>query len=539
MTRRRRPRAVPWLAPTLRGYRREWLGRDVVAGLSAGAVVIPQAMAYATIADLPVQVGLYTCMVPMLVYAVLGGSRAMSVSTTSTIVTLTATTLVTAGVVAGADDPVGDLVTLTLLVGALLLAARALRLGSVVEYISKATVVGVQIGVGATVAVGQLPKLLGESGDESGRGFVRSVLRTLEALPDADPVAIVFSAVTIAVLVVLKRFARRVPGPLVVVAAGILFVAVTPTAGAGLDLIAAVTGGLPVPSPPAVSRLPDVFPGALAIAVMAFLETSAVARGIRQPDEPAVRSNRELLAIGAANALGALFQSLPAAGGFSQSAVNRDAGARTQLTAVVTAVLAVVVALVLAPVLSLMPQATLASLVLVAVIGIIDVPALLRLWRLYRPDFWVAVLTILCALTAGLLAAVAVGVAGTLVVVFRELNRVRLDAGEAHDGVLAVRVLGPLYTANVLSYTRAIRAAADRSTIHVLALELARLDVVSVTVLDALRELDTDLAARSIALRLCALPPTGVSVAARSAWFSAAVAQGRVYPTVQAAVSDG
>src|SRR5690606_1574538 len=154
-------RRPAWLLPSLAGYRRAWLRADLVGGLSAGAVVIPQAMAYATIANLPVQVGLYTCIIPMPVYALLGGSRALCVSTTSTIATLTATTLVTAGVAASADDPdaaLGSLVTLTLLVGIVLVVARVLRLGSLVENISGATVLGLKIGVGATVAVGQLPK---------------------------------------------------------------------------------------------------------------------------------------------------------------------------------------------------------------------------------------------------------------------------------------------------------------------------------------------------------------------------------------------
>ena len=135
----RRDETADWFAPTLHGYRREWIGPDVLAGLAAGAVVVPQGMAYATIASLPVQIGLYSCMVPMLVYALLGGSRAMSVSTTSTIATLTATTLVSAGVAAGSDDAVRDLTTLTLLVGVILLLARLLRLGAIVENINKST----------------------------------------------------------------------------------------------------------------------------------------------------------------------------------------------------------------------------------------------------------------------------------------------------------------------------------------------------------------------------------------------------------------
>ena len=136
-------RLPPWLLPTLSGYRTAWLGRDILAGLTAGAVVVPQAMAYATIANLPVQVGLYTCIVPMLVYAMLGGSRAMSVSTTSTIATLTAATMVSAGIAAGSDDALGSLMMLTLLVGAILLLARVFSLGSLVENISDATALGV------------------------------------------------------------------------------------------------------------------------------------------------------------------------------------------------------------------------------------------------------------------------------------------------------------------------------------------------------------------------------------------------------------
>ena len=315
------------LFPTLAGYRTGWLGPDVLAGLSAGAVVIPQAMAYATIANLPVQLGLYTCMVPMLVYAMLGGSRAMSVSTTSTIATLSGTTLVSAGVAAGSDDPVPDLMALTLLVGVILLVARVARLGSLVENISKATLVGIQVGVGATVAVGQLPKLLGETDDLSTHGFIRSVVAVFEAIPGANPVTIVLSTGSIAVLLVLKRFLPRVPGPLVVVAGGILLVAFAGLDDAGVALIDPVPQGFPAPELPSFANLGALLPGALAIAIMAFLESAAVARGIRKPGEPQVDSNQELLATGAANTFGSFFQVLPAAGGFSQSAVNQGADA--------------------------------------------------------------------------------------------------------------------------------------------------------------------------------------------------------------------
>ena len=305
-----------WFVPTLHGYRREWLGPDILAGLAAGAVVIPQGMAYATIANLPVQIGLYSCMVPMLVYAMLGGSRAMSVSTTSTIATLTATTLVSAGVAAGSDDALRDLTTLTLLVGVILLLARLLKLGTLVENINRATIIGIQVGVGATVAVGQLPKLLGVDSNFTGHGFIRSINAVIEVLPSLNVPTLILSACSIAVLLLVKRFAPRVPGPLIVVAGGILLVAFAGLTDAGVEVIAAVPQGIPLPSLPSLSDVVALIPGALAIAVMAFLESAAVARGIRKAGEKQIDSNQELLATSAANLAGSFFSPLLHHGGF-------------------------------------------------------------------------------------------------------------------------------------------------------------------------------------------------------------------------------
>ncbi|MET0674020.1 MAG: SulP family inorganic anion transporter [Microbacterium pygmaeum] len=524
-----------WFLPTFAGYRRSWLTPDIVGGISAGAVVIPQAMAYATIANLPVQVGLYTCIVPMFVYAMLGGSRAMSVSTTSTIATLTATTLVSAGVAATAADALGSLMMLTLLVGAILLAARVFRLGSLVENISGATVLGLKIGVGATVAVGQLPKLLGETYNFSGHGFLRSLAAVGGAFESVNWPTVALSAGSIVVLVVLKRFAPRVPGTLLVVAGGILLVAFGGLADAGVDLIQPVPGGLPVPGLPDFSQFATLVPGALAISVMAFLESAAVARGIRKPTEPQIDSDQELLATGAANVVGAFFTTMPAAGGFSQSAVNQSAGARTQLSTFVTVALAVLVALFLGPVLSLLPEATLAAMVFVAVIGLIDVPELVRWWRISRVDFWIAAVVALIGLTTGLLAAVAVGVVVTLVLVLRELNIPRLSVLRREGDAVAIHVGRALYTANALSNERAIisLATSQNPPVTAVVLDLQRLVVLSITVIDALTDLDRELAALGIVLHLAALPERAEATASKVEWYRELQSTGRVHPTVE------
>ncbi|GAA1495039.1 SulP family inorganic anion transporter [Paeniglutamicibacter kerguelensis] len=527
-----------WLPPTLAGYQHRWLRSDILAGVSAGAVVIPQAMAYATIANLPVQIGLYTCMVPMLVYAMLGGSRAMSVSTTSTIATLTATTLVSAGVASGSEDAIGNLMMLTLLVGAILMLARLLKLGSIVENINKATITGIQVGVGATVAAGQLPTLFGVDSGFTGHGFIRSVTATVEALPQLNGATFALSAGSIATLFLLKRFAPRVPGPLVVVAAGILLVAFTGLRDAGVQLIDKVPQGLPLPGLPSFENIGALLPGALAISIMAFLESAAVARGIRQAGEHRIDSNQELLATAAANVAGSLFQTMPAAGGFSQSAVNQGAGAKSQFSGMVTVALAILVALFLGPVLSLLPSATLASLVFVAVFGLIDVKGLARLARISPREFWIALATAVVGLTVGLLAAVAVGVGATFGLLLHELGRVRLSVVERRGSALCLAVGGPLYTANALETENLVlRLAGEQEGIDTVVLDLTLMHQTSVTVLDTLVDLDHELAEMGIMLRLACVSDMSAAMAMKTAWYRGLSEEDRVFDSMDDAFS--
>jgi MFS superfamily sulfate permease-like transporter len=532
-------RRPPWLFSTVEGYHRKWILRDVVAGLSAGAVVIPQAMAYATIANLPVQVGLYTCIVPMLVYAFLGGSRAMSVSTTSTIATLTATTLVSAGVAAGSDDAIGALMMLTLLVGAILLIARLCRLGSLVENISGATVLGLKIGVGATVAVGQLPKLLGESYNFSGHGFLKSLGAVAQAFGSVNWPTIALSAGSIAVILVLKRFAPKIPGTLVVVVGGILLVWLAGIDQLGVDLIAPVPGGLPVPGIPDFTQAVALVPGALAIAVMAFLESAAVARSLRVVTEPQIDSDQELFATGAANTVGAFFGTMPAAGGFSQSAVNQSAGARSQVATLVTVVLAVLVALFLGPVLSLLPEATLAAMVFVAVAGLINIPELVRWARISRVDFWIALSVAILGLTAGLLPAVAIGVVVTLILVLREVNVPKVTIVGRSGGALGLHLERGLYTANAMANERMIleTVGAQAEPVHALVLGLKQQEVMTITVLEALENVDRELSQLGVVLHLAALPEAATAVAERTPWFSGLESAGRVHNSVREGIA--
>ncbi|MGG7507678.1 SulP family inorganic anion transporter [Plantibacter sp. YIM 135249] len=537
----RRPgRGLPaWFAPTLHGYTRKRLLPDVLAGVTAGAVVIPQAMAYATIANLPVEIGLYTCMVPMIVYALLGGSRAMSTSTTSTIATLTATTLVTAGVASELDASEGDLVTLTMLVGVFLILARVFRLGSLVENINQATLIGLKVGLGATVALGQVPKLLGVSIDATGSGFIRTINAIIRALPGTNLATLCLSVASILALFILRRFLPRIPGPLVIVVAGILLAAFTALPAAGVQLIPAVPTGIPLPSPPRFGDLGALIPGALAIAIMAFLESASVARALRAAGDPAIDSDRELLATGAASLIGSVCNSLPAAGGFSQSAVNQRAGATSQLASLVTAALAIVVALVLAPVLSLMPQATLAAMVFVAVVGLIDVRGLVRLARISRVEFWIAIVTAAIGLAAGLLPAVGAGVVLTLILVLRELDRPQLTVARPMPRAVVVRPDIALYTANVRGTLGAASAEVHRVPgADTLVLDASRLPRTSLTVLDSLADFDRECRQDGVTLIVAGLPDAAAAMAGRTSWWQGLSAEGRVFASVDAALAS-
>ncbi|MEZ0355382.1 SulP family inorganic anion transporter [Mycobacterium sp. SA01] len=544
-----------WLAPAIRPYRAHWLKADLLAGLSTGAVVIPLAMAYATVANMPVQIGLYTCMVPVVVYAFMGGSRVASVTTSSTVSTLTASTMLAGGVLIGSDDQRGDLVTLTLLVGLFLLLARVFRLGMLVDNISDMTLVGIKVAVGLTVMAAQLPKLLGVAPHPHTTGFFKVAWSALSDIPRASPLTAAISIVCLAALLVLAKVAPRVPGPLVLIAAGIAVSAVVALPAHGVALVPTVPSGFPMPDLPRLDRhIVPLVPGALAIAVMAFLETIAVARTSRRAEENPTEPDRELLALGAAAVAGSFFHSLPPAGGFAQTSVNLRSGARSQISGLVLAALAVVVALLIAPVLSLLPQAVLGAVVVVAVTRLVDIAALRRLYRLNPRECVGAVGVALIGLAFGLIPAVAVAVAVTLLLVLHVVNAPHVVQVIRHDNCawveqpenatlipadpLVLRCLVPLYAANVRPNVAAIRDAAlevqPRSS--TLVLDLVRQTVLESTVLHILVELDLELRGAGIRLMITALPDRTLQMLQRTEWWHEFDADGRYQADLDAAL---
>ncbi len=371
-------------------YRKDWLRHDLAAGLTTAAVVIPKSMAYATIAGLPVQVGLYTAFVPLIIYAVLGTSRAMSTTTTTTLAILTGAAL---GQAVPSGDPSALLqvtALLTLMVGAILILASILRLGFVANFISEPVLVGFKAGIAVVIIVDQIPKILGIHFTKG--SFLHNVHAIGLGLSHTSSATLAVGVLTIVGLAAIERFRRTWPAPLIVIAAAIAAVALFHLQSRGIELVGAIPAGLPAFTVPQMTLANQLWPAALGIALMSFTETAAVGRAFVNSDEPAPRPNAELFATGMANAVGSVLGSMPAGGGMSQTAVNRMTGARTQIAGLVTAAMTLLTMLFLSPLLGLMPHAVLAGTVIFYSVGLIKPADFRNILQIRRTEFiWAAV----------------------------------------------------------------------------------------------------------------------------------------------------
>ncbi len=304
---------LDWLA----SYQRHWLRFDLLAGMTAGAVVIPKAMAYATIAGLPVEVGLYTAFVPVIIYALFGSSRPMSVSTTTTIAILLGTELALVAPNGDAATVLQTSALLALMVGAILILASVLHLGFLANFISEPVLVGFKAGIGVVIIVDQLPKILGiHFAKES---FLHNVQSIVQGLSDTSIATLATGALTIVILLTIERFRPRWPAPLIAVAIVTTCVALLGAQSHHIELVGSIPAGLPAFKVPDFALLNQLWPAALGIALMSFTETAAVGRAFARSDEPSPKPNTELFATGMSNAVGAFFGSMPAGGGMSQN----------------------------------------------------------------------------------------------------------------------------------------------------------------------------------------------------------------------------
>lgn len=414
---------------------------DVVAGLTASAIVLPKAMAYATVAGLPVAAGLYTAFVPMVVYALLGSSRILNVSSTATLAILVGTQL--GGAVPDGDPAqlVTAVATLSVLVGAMLLLAAALRLGFVASFISTPVLTGFKAGIGLVIVLDQVPKLLGIHIDK--QGFVRDLVSVAQHVPDASLTTLAVAVATLLALAAMERLWPHSPAPLVAVGGGIAGSWLFDLHARGVATVGLIPQGLPSLTLPDLALIEQLTPGALGIALMSFTESIAAGRAFATPSEPPIRANRELLATGVANLGGALFGAMPAGGGTSQTAVVRAVGGRSQKASLVTAGVTAATMLVLAPVLGLLPHATLAAVVIVYSVGLIQ-PAEFRAVRRVRTmEYRWALVACLGVLVFGTLKGIVVAIIVSMIGLASQAAYPHLSVIGRKRGTRVLRALSP------------------------------------------------------------------------------------------------
>jgi high affinity sulfate transporter 1 len=530
------------------------LRADVIAGLTAAAVVIPKAMAYATIAGLPVQVGLYTAFVPMLVYALLGTSRPLSVSTTTTIAILVAGDLSDSLQGGGVADLATASATLAVLVGAMLVLASVLRLGFIANFISDPVLAGFKSGIGLVIVADQIPKLLGFHIAKA--GFLRDLVAVAAHLPQTSLPTLALAAGILALIVALERFVPRAPAPLVAVAAGIAVSALFGLSSAGIETVGTVPRALPGFIWPNLDLALRMWPGAAGIALMSFTESIAAGRAFAKPDEPRPQPNRELLALGLANVAGGFLGAMVAGGGTSQTAVNRRAGARTQIAGVTAALAALATALLFAPILGLMPNAVLAAVVVVYSLGLIEPKEFREIGRVRTTEYYWAFIALSGVAVLGTLKGILVAVIASLLSlsyqaydppvyalgrkrgtdVFRPPSAEHPD-DETWAGLLIVRTEGRLFFANVQRVGDKMWALIGQTKPAVVVIDFSAVFDIEYTALKMLGEAIENLRRNGITLWLAALSPEMFRLIERSK-VGEALGRERMFFTVQRAVEQ-
>ncbi len=407
-------------------YERSFLGRDLVAGLAVWAVLVPQAVGYAALAGAPPQAGLFAALAAGVMYAVFGTCRELDVGPSSTIAITAAAALVPVAAAFPAQQYPMLLAALAVLTGGVLVLAGALRLGFVSEFLARPVLVGFISGIGVVIIVGQLPKLLGLSVEP---GNVPEILwRTIGALDEIGWRTPAIGCVSLAALLVLRRMAPEVPWALVVAAVSIGVSRAFDLAAHGVAVIADVPAGLPTVSIPAIGlgEIGALSGGAFALALVALAESIGAARSLAAKGGYEIDANQELVALGASNVGAGLLQGFPVDASLSRSAVGDAAGVRTRLSGLVVAVLLVATMLFLTPLFAGLPQATLAAIIISAVIGLVDVRGFRRLWQIDQGDAQLAIVGFAAVALIGVLPGIVIAVTASLLALIRRAYRPRI-----------------------------------------------------------------------------------------------------------------
>jgi high affinity sulfate transporter 1 len=514
--------ALEWLPR----YERQWMRGDVAAGIAVTALVVPKNLGYAGIAGVPLQNGLYAAAAGAIIYALFCTSRQISTGPSSSLAAVAGGAVAVTGLAGG---PAAELVAaIAIATGVLFLLLALLRMGWIAQFLSKAVVTGFLAGAAVDVVIGELPKLTGTSAE--GDNAWRELGSWIASLGDVHWTTVVVAAVSLAVILGLRRVAPAVPGALVLVAGGLIASAVFDLGAHDVALVGDVPRGLPAPAVPDVSLIGDhaavVAIAAFALLLIGFSQTAGDARAFAARHHYRIDVNQESVAQGMANVGAGLFQGMPVSTSLSASSLNESAGARTPVASLVTGGLVLGTLLVLAPLFSDLPKAVLGAVIIDAVVfGMIDVRELRRLYRVTRFDFWIAAAAVLGVLSAGVLFGVIIGVALSLVwliyvatrpsmpllgrepgtQVFRDLEENPGD--ETFPGITVLRLDAGLFFATAEALEDRIRTLADDGRPVALVLDLEGVNFIDSQGSAKLTEIHGLTQADGVTLRLARVKP--------------------------------
>jgi high affinity sulfate transporter 1 len=548
---------VPGLA-AVRSYRREWLAKDIVAGVVLTTLLVPQGMAYAELAGLPPITGLYTSILCLLGYAVFGPSRILVLGPDSSLGPMIAATILP--LIAAKGDPeraVALASMLAILVAAIMILASVAKLGFIADLISKPTMIGYMNGLALTILVGQLPKLFGFKVEAD--GFIGELLGFVKGLAhgEAVPAAAAVGIAGIVVILLLQRWLPKIPAVLIMVVLAIAATSVFDLAGHNVGLVGVLPKGFPPLTIPHIrlSDLGPLFAGALGIVVVSLADTISTASAFAARTGQEVNGNGEMIGIGVANLAAGLFQGFPVSTSGSRTAVAERSGAKTQLTGVVGAALIILMIVLLPGLFRNLPQPALAAVVITASLSLADIPGTARLWRQRKTEFALSITAFLGVALLGVLPGIAIAVVLSILNVFRrawwpydtELGRVQgLDG--YHDtnlhpdaqhlpGLVIYRFDGPLFFANAKTFRDQVRrmTQADPPPTWILIAAEPVTDV-DTTASDVLEDLDEALNARGISLVFAELKDP-VREKIERYGLTRTIDPNHFFPTIEAAVA--
>ena len=550
-------RFIPILS-WLPSYNRAWLVTDIIAGLTLWGLVVPEGMAYAGIANLPPQAGLYTLVASLFVYALFGSSRHLSVGATSATAALIASTVVALGVTTG-DMPtyVATAAALVLVIGIIFLVAGLARLGWVTQFLSKPVMDGFVVGLAIFVAVGQLNKLFGV---EKGEGNVfQKLFYVIKQLPEANWVTFAVGAAALALLFLLPRWNKKIPAGLVVLFASIaISLALNLNENYEVDVAGVLPQGLPSVSLPQVS-VGTVFKmilPAIGIFLVAYSEALGVAREFAEKHGYDVDPNQELNAHAITNLVSGLFGGMIAAGGMSASAVKEGAGGRTQIANIVAWGVTLVTLLFLTPLFTSLPEAVLAALIIHAIWHILTARKLQKIRLVSQTEFWLGVLTLLGVLLIDVLPGMIIGLAASILLVLYQSSRPHIASlgripgipGAYSDlerhpentevpGTLILRLDAPMYYANALTVRERIKALVAESQPPPLAvvLDSAGQDSLDLTSAEVLKGLVVELKEKGISIYVAEVHAPVLEFGKRAGMLEI-IGEDHIFQTVEAAV---